>query len=133
MNVPDAENVHPAVMFEIMADNQAALLKFYQSVFGWKVEMTGGFALIQFPPVTRALFGGIGQAVAGKAGWEKGITFYLEVPAIDETLLERITAHGGTIAVHRTDMGGFVFAMFQDPEQNLVGVMEPITNAVPSR
>jgi predicted enzyme related to lactoylglutathione lyase len=114
-------------MFEIMADNPSVLIQFYSSVFGWQVEMQNGFGLIQFPCVARPLFGGIGQAEPGKVGWERGITFYFEVPSVTDDLLSCIHANGGEVVVPRTEMGGFIFAMFRDPEQNLLGIMQVVT------
>lgn len=122
--MPLSTNRHPAAMFEIMADDQAKLTQFYQAVFGWHVEPEGGFNYVKFPIRARALLGGIGQAQKGVVGWAKGITFYLEVPKIDDAFTALITAHGGTIAVPRTEAGGYAFAMFEDPEKNLVGLIE---------
>jgi hypothetical protein len=123
-------NQHPAIMFEIMANDQSALIQFYSSVFGWHLEMQNGFGLIRFPAVNRALFGGIGQATPGKVGWDRGITFYFEVPSVNEELLNRIQANGGEVVVPLTDMGMFIFAMFRDPEQNLLGIMQVVTSVV---
>jgi predicted enzyme related to lactoylglutathione lyase len=125
MNTHASHNKHPAVMFEIMADQPSTLVAFYHAVFGWHVEAQGGFNYIKFPSAPRALLGGIGQAQKDVVGWKKGLTFYLEVPHIDQALVERIQAHGGKVLVQRTPVDGYVFAMFEDPEQNLLGLIEP--------
>lgn len=125
MSSETPSNQHPAVMFEIMASDQSALIKFYQAVFGWHVDISGGFGYIKFPATSRALLGGIGKAKRGVVGWEKGVTFYLQVPRIDQGLVDLIQAHGGKLAVPRTPVDGYVFAMFEDPEKNLVGIIEP--------
>lgn len=111
-------------MFEIMANDQQQLLQFYQAVFGWQSEPNGGFDYIKFPVASRALLGGIGQAQAGVVGWGKGITFYLQVADIDYALA-KIHEHGGSMAVPKTVADGYTFAMFYDPEQNLVGLIQP--------
>lgn len=111
-------------MFEIMADEPAALRRFYSEVFGWHIDLEGGFGYVRFPVARRPSLGGIGQAQKGVVGYEKGVAFYLEVDAIDEALLARITAGGGSVAVPRTPVDGYVFAMFYDREKNLIGLIE---------
>ncbi len=125
MNSPIHLNQHPAVMFEIMATDQAALNQFYKVVFGWQADPNGGFDYIKFPVASRPLLGGIGKAKPGVIGWEKGVTFYLEVPSIDQALEDRIKNNGGKMTVPRTPVDGYVFGMFEDPEKNLVGLIEP--------
>jgi len=124
------DNHSPAVMFEILANDQAKLLSFYETIFGWKeIPGTDNFAYIRFPAAYRPLLGGIGQAKPGVPGWGKGITFYLHVRKIDEALFEKIHAKGG--AVIELALGekiltvdGYTFAMFKDPESNLIGLVE---------
>ena len=116
---------HPAVMFEIMAQDQSQLIDFYSSVFGWQVQSSSsGFAYITFPPALYHLLGGIGQAQSGVVGWEKGVTFYLQVEQL-QPYLDRVVAHGGTVAVAPVEADGYHFAMFYDPERNLIGLIEP--------
>ncbi|HEY0602492.1 MAG TPA: VOC family protein [Herpetosiphonaceae bacterium] len=116
---------HPVVMFEIMADSQPTLIDFYTGVFGWQVQYNqSGFAYIHFPPATYHLLGGIGKAQPGTVGWEKGITFYIQVEDLQKTL-EQVRAHGGTVAVEPVEADGYHFAMFYDPEHNLVGLILP--------
>jgi predicted enzyme related to lactoylglutathione lyase len=65
------------------------------------------------------------QGPAWKIGWEKGITFYIQVENLEATLT-KIEANGGFIAVLPQEVPsyGFRFAMFKDPEFNLVGIVE---------
>lgn len=115
---------HPAVMFEIMANDQQKLIDFYTNVFGWKIDLKNGFAYIHFPPAIYHLLGGIGQAQPGQVGWEKGVTFYIQVEDLDHTL-KQVDRCGGKTAVTPTPVDGYHFAMFYDPEQNLIGLIEP--------
>ena len=88
-------NGNPLAMFEVLADDQAALIAFYSAVFGWEVDYgAAGFAYVRFPPATRYLLGAIGAAQQGVPGWEKGTAFYLQVPDLSATL-EQVVAHGG--------------------------------------
>lgn len=116
---------NPLAMFEIMADDQAELVAFYTAVFDWQVTFdSGGFAYVRFPPATRHLLGGIGQAQADVPGWEKGTAFYIEVASL-EAALEKVTGCGGRTVVPPTDVDAYRFAMFEDPESNLIGIIEP--------
>jgi predicted enzyme related to lactoylglutathione lyase len=69
----------PVILFEIVANNREALLEFYTKVFDWQDEGRASFAFIRFPPAPRPLFGIIANATPGKPGWEKGVTFYIQV------------------------------------------------------
>ncbi len=116
---------HPAVMFEIMANNQQSMITFYSNVFGWQVQRNDeGFAYVHFPPARYHLLGGIGQAKAGVTGWEKGITFYIQVERLQDTL-DLVRTYGGTVAVEPVEADGYHFAMFEDLERNLIGIIEP--------
>src|SRR5687768_8714098 len=119
---------HPVVMFEIMANDQQKIIDFYTKVFGWQTDVKNGFAYIHFPPATYHLLGGIGQAQPGVVGWEKGVAFYIQVEDLQEAL-DRVCAHGGAVAVPPTGVDGYHFAMFYDPEQNLIGLITPFDNS----
>lgn len=120
---------HPVVMFEIMANSQPEIIAFYTNVFGWQVQYNKeGFAYIHFPPATYHLLGGIGQAKPGVVGWEKGITFYIQVEDLQKTLVQ-VGAHGGKVAFDPVEADGYHFAMFYDPEQNLIGLIAPFDNS----
>lgn len=118
-------NAHPAVMFEVIARDQDALMVFYTTVFGWTYRIgTGGFAYIDFPTTTRPLLGGIGQAQAGVAGFEPGRNFYLQVDDLDATVAAAIAA-GGAPYMPVSEVDGYRFAMIQDPEGNPIGLIAP--------
>ena len=118
-------NQSPAVMFEIMAIDQEKLINFYKTVLGWEESRDKeGFAYICFAPVSRPLLGGIGQAQPGVPGWGKGTAFYLQVDNVEDTLA-RITSNGGAVIVQPDTIDGYRFAMFEDPECNLIGLIEP--------
>lgn len=120
-----AANRHPSVMFEIIAVDQAAAAAFYSKVFGWQYEKgTGGFSYIHFPAGAPPLLGGIGQAQTDTPGFEPGRNFYLLVDSL-ETMLERATEAGATALMPPTAVDGYRFAMFNDPEGNPIGLIEP--------
>jgi predicted enzyme related to lactoylglutathione lyase/quinol monooxygenase YgiN len=120
-----ATNRHPAVMFELIAKQQKVLLDFYQTVFGWQYQSdTNGFAYVHFPAGSPTLLGGIGQTDPKIKGFEPGHNFYLLVDRI-EPVLDAVHAAGGSLLMEPTDIDGYRFAMFRDPESNPVGLIEP--------
>jgi len=116
-------NAHPVVMFEFIAADQQRLCDFYRTVFGWEYDVQGGFAYVHFPPATVTLLGGIGQAKPDVPGWQPGRSFYLATEDLEASLAAVIAA-GGEVTVPVTDVDGYRFAMFTDPEQNLVGLLQ---------
>lgn len=120
-----AENRHPAVMFEVMANDQAAMKQFYSDVFGWTFENgKEGFAYVHFKPAAMPLLGGIGKADSDTPGLEPGHSFYFRVEDIEATLM-RIVAAGGTRHMPETQADGYTFAMAKDPEGNIFGLVAP--------
>lgn len=118
-------NRHPAVMFEIIASDQVRALQFYEQVFGWSWQFgTGNFGYVHFPFCRPALLGGVGKANTEEPGFKAGTYFYLEVDGLEEAL-ERVEAHGGARYVEPTSVDGYRFAMFKDPEGNVIGLIEP--------
>lgn len=122
---------HPLAMFEVMAVDQQRLIDFYTGVFGWQVVRgESGFAYIRFPRQEYDLLGGIGMAMPGVAGWGAGVTFYILSDDLGETL-DAVRSHGGAVVVEPVTADGYHFAMFEDPETNLVGIIEPFGDVPP--
>lgn len=115
----------PAILFEIVALNREVLVEFYAKVFGWPGHGETGSSFLHFPAAARPLMGLIAKAIPGRAGWGKGVTFYLQVDSLEVTL-EKIKAHGGAVVVTpmAVDTESFRFAMFEDPECNVIGLIE---------
>lgn len=122
---PTDRNRHPALMFEVIAHDQARLKRFYAQVFGWTFEVgSSGFAYVHFARQPRILLGGIGQAQPNTPGFEPGHAFYLEVDALEATVAAAVAA-GGECFVDPADVDGYRFAMIRDPEGNPIGLIEP--------
>lgn len=118
-------NRHPSVMFEIIAQDQAAMTAFYATVFGWRYQAgRSGFAYVHFPAGSPPLLGGIGQAEPGVPGFAPGHAFYLLVDAV-QPVIDAALAAGGAALMPPTTVDGYTFAMFRDPEGNPVGLIEP--------
>ncbi|WP_082874763.1 VOC family protein [Burkholderia sp. MSMB1589WGS] len=125
MQEDDTINVHPSVMFEIMARDQANLKQFYSDVFGWRYNSgSNDFAYIRFPRQRVALLGGIGQAASGQAGSNAGTNFYLRVADLQDAI-GRVVENGGSSLLGPTSVDGYTFAMVKDPEGNAIGLVKP--------
>lgn len=100
-----ATNGHPAVMFEIIANDQAHLKTFYQTVFHWNYPIgTGDFAYVKFPVQTLPLL----------------------VDDLQATITAALAAGASKLA-DPADIDGYHFAMIKDPEGNPIGLIQPFT------
>ena len=109
---------NPVVHFEIGAADHQSLGKFYGELFGWGLrEVSEGYTLVD----TRGgqgLNGGIGKSGTG----EPWATFYVEVDDLQASL-DRAGALGGRTVLEITELPGMAFAMFDDPDGLLVGLV----------
>src|SRR4029450_2800217 len=109
---------NPVTHFEIGAADHQALVKFYGELFGWGLrEVSEGYTLID----TRGgggLNGGIGRSGTG----DPWATFYVEVDDL-QACLDRAGELGGRTVLGVTEMPGMAFAMFDDPDGLLVGLV----------
>lgn len=119
-------NANPLAMFEFQSTNPEALVTFYTAVFGWEVTRgSNNYAYIRFPPGRYHLLGGIGAAQPGVPGMGPGTVFYLQVDNLDDTL-KAVGDNGGSTVMDPTTIDGYTFAMFKDPQDNIVGIIKPI-------
>jgi predicted enzyme related to lactoylglutathione lyase len=110
---------NPVVHFEIGAADHQALVKFYGELFGWGLrEVSEGYTLIDTRG-GRGLNGGIGRSGTG----EPWATFYVEVDDLQASL-DRAGALGGRTVLPITELAGMAFAMFDDPDGLLVGLVQ---------
>jgi uncharacterized protein len=109
---------NPVVHFEIGASDHQALARFYGELFGWGLRaVSEGYTLVD----TRGgqgVNGGIGRSDSG----EPWATFYVEVDD-PEACLDRARELGGRTVLPVTALAGMAFAMFNDPDGLLVGLV----------
>jgi predicted enzyme related to lactoylglutathione lyase len=109
---------NPVVHFEIGAADHQSLGKFYGELFGWGLrEVSEGYTLVDTQG-GQGLNGGIGRSGTG----EPWATFYVEVDDL-QAYLDRAGALGGRTVLAITEMPGMAFAMFDDPDGLLVGLV----------
>ncbi len=113
------------VHFDIGSDDPGRARKFYEALFGWKIEIPPGmtdYYLIE----TRDLEGKPGvDGGLGKRG-EPGqrITCYIGVSSVDE-YVSRVKQLGGKVVMPRTAVPGWGYlAVCFDTEDNMFGLWQ---------
>lgn len=117
---------HPVVHWEIAGRNVGALRDFYAKAFGWDVIDAGpNYRLVQ--PEDGGMGGGL---MATPGDIPPYVTIYIRVDDLDAALTD-IGHLGGVTVVPPTAINETAsFAMFRDPEGNVVGLLKtaaPIT------
>ena len=122
------------IHFEIHADEPERAVKFYQSVFGWKVEKWEGpmdYWLVYTGKDEPGIDGAIVQRIQPLRGGDGVIAYVctVSVKPIDE-YVEKVKANGGKISRPKGAIPGTGwFAQCYDTEGNLFGLMEDDLNA----
>ena len=112
------------VHFEIMSKDGKRMRDFYSSIFGWAVDANNpmNYGVIQ-PGGERAIGGGIGQVMDNKLPYT---TFYVAVDN-PQQYLDKVVSMGGKVLMPVTEVPGMVtYAMFSDPEGNMVGLVKDV-------
>jgi hypothetical protein len=118
----------PVVHFEVMGKDPKKLHGFYSKLFDWQINadnpMNYGLvnAVANGAEVGKgSIGGGIGSAPEGAPGY---VTFYVQVNDTD-AYLKKAESLGGKTILPTTEIPNMVtFAMFQDPEGNVVGLVK---------
>lgn len=115
------------VHFEIIGTNAPALRDFYEQAFEWKLNPVGGpadYALVE----GAGIGGGIGScpedASSCPGGGTGHVTFYVSVEDIDAALRKVETLGAKKVAGPWPVPTGGVIAMFEDPQGQLVGLVQ---------
>ena len=113
---------NPVVHWEIIGKNGPRLQQFYSQVFGWTVNADNpmGYGLVDGKEV-----GGVGGGIAANSdGRSQYVTIYVAVPDL-QAHLDKIQKLGGKTVQPPTEIPGMVtFALFTDPDGNLVGLIK---------
>jgi predicted enzyme related to lactoylglutathione lyase len=111
--------VHEVVHWEIQAKDPAGLHRFYADAFDWEIDTNNA---LQYGMVSSKGKNGIDGGIGGGSG-ESRVVVYASVPSIPEAL-GRIESLGGKTVQARSDMGYVVIALYEDPEGNVMGLIE---------
>lgn len=109
----------PVVHVEVLGRDGEALQRFYAALFGWATSAVPGDYWQVDPGAQAPLRGGIGTARGGSPG---GVSFYVQVPDLEQTLT-RAHSLGGRTLMPPTRVGDADLAVLADPEGHPVGLM----------
>ncbi len=110
----------PVVHFEILGKDTEKLQDFYGSLFCWHIDASNP---MNYGIVDTHGEGGIGGGI-GPAEGPNQVTFYVQVDDL-QAYLSKIEGMGGKTIVPVTEIPDMVtFAMFADPEGNVVGLVK---------
>ena len=112
---------HPVVHFEIAGKNGTKLQEFYGKLFDWKIEIDPAMNYGMVDTGGEGINGGIFQAPPEAPPY---LTFYIQVDDL-QAYLDKAVSLGGKTIVPPTPIPTIgAFAMFNDPEGNLVGLFK---------
>lgn len=122
----------PVVHFEIVGKDGPALQSFYNRLFGWQIDTNNP---VQYGMVPRegnvnvdgiGIGGGVGQ---GPEGYEGHVTFYVEVPDVEEALARAESLGGTRMMGPEQPMEGLEIGLFTDPEGHTIGLVKAAPQA----
>jgi len=110
---------YPVTHLEINAQDAPATQKFYRDLFGWGIDTNNpdNYGVIDTRNEGTGINGGIGASQQGRS-W---VTFYVECddPAATLAKVERL---GGRRVMEPMQSMNVVYALFADPEGNVIGL-----------
>ncbi len=118
----EKQAAHPVVWFEVIGTDGAKLQRYYGDLFDWKINTDNPmkYGMIDAKG-GKGIPGGIGGTFEGS---RPGVTFYVECPDIEQSLV-KAKKLGGTVVMPAKKMpGGPTLALFQDPEGHLIGLVQ---------
>ena len=113
---------NPVVHWEIQSNQAAELQEYYSKLFGWKISTDNpiGYGLVETRPEGAV---GINGGIGPTSGPNQ-VTFFVEVDDLD-AYLKKAEGLGGKTVVPVTTIPDMVtFALFSDPEGNVVGIVK---------
>jgi len=111
--------VHSVIHWEIQSRDPAKLHDFYSGALGWEIDANNP---MNYGMVASKGREGINGGIGGSQGSSR-VLVYSEVPSIP-SILERIESLGGRTVMPRTDIGPVIMALYEDPEGNVMGLIE---------
>ena len=113
---------HPVIWFEVVGKDIDGLKKFYGDLFDWNVDASNPMNYGMIMDNDEGISGGIGGAPDGAAR----VTWYVQVPDVDEHLKKANELGAKTITEPMDVPEGPRLAHFADQDGNVVGLMSPM-------
>lgn len=121
----------PVVHFEIIGNDTAMLRRYYGELFGWEFELGDALESVSAPGEYGFVDGStnstevattINGGVAGGAGYEHRVLFYVGVDDVESALVKAERLGGTRVRGPEGSPGTLVVGQFTDPEGHLIGV-----------
>ena len=113
------------VHFDVPVDDTERAKKFYEALFGWKIEkMPGPMEYYGIMTTNEQGEEAVGGGMAKREAQSDSITNYIGVPSIDE-YMEKVEKLGGEVIMPKTPIPGYGFlAVCLDTEKNKFGLWQ---------
>lgn len=112
------------VHFEINSENPEKAVKFYEDVFGWKVQRFGEVGDYWMAVTGDEKEPGIDGGIQRKKDPKATTYIVINVPSVDD-FSKRIEEHGGKVVNPKMPIPGVGYAAyFTDLDGNVVGIFE---------
>ncbi len=112
------------VHFEIPADDPARAVKFYETVFGWKIQKWDGPENYWLAMTGEEGQPGINGAITGRGEPTTVVVNTMDVASVDDSIAQ-VVANGGSIVMPKMPVPGVGYlAYFRDTEGNAFGMMQ---------
>jgi predicted enzyme related to lactoylglutathione lyase len=112
------------VHFEIDASRPEHAVRFYEKVFGWKIEKWEGPVEYWLITTGKEKEPGIDGGLSRRTDAEPSTVNTIDVPSLDE-FIRKVESNGGRIIRPKRAIPGVGWiAYFEDPEGNIWGMME---------
>lgn len=110
---------HPVVRFEIAGKDGQRLASFYRDLFGWDIQDAGpDYWLVKGED------GGIGGGLfKTRDDIPSYVTVYVSTPDLNASLERAVELGGGRLVEPMEIPSAGTFAMVQDPEGNVIGLL----------
>ncbi|MGD0528440.1 MAG: VOC family protein [Polyangiaceae bacterium] len=108
------------VHWEIQSQSPDKLHGFYADVFGWTIDANNP---MNYGMVASGGKDGIDGGIGGSPAPGSRVVVYANVEDINATL-GKIESLGGKTVMPRTDLGMVVIGIYEDPEGNVMGIIE---------
>jgi predicted enzyme related to lactoylglutathione lyase len=117
----------PVVHFEVVGKDGGKLQSYYGELFGWQVDADNPmkYGMVGRDGNTNPDGIGIGGGIGtGPEGYEGHVTFYVEVPDVEEALAKAESLGGTRVMGPERIMDQVELGQFTDPEGHLIGLVK---------
>ncbi len=120
----------PVVHFEVIGKDAQKLQAYYSELFGWEMNTDNpiGYGMIAREGNVNAAGAGIAGGIGGgMPNYDGHVTFYVEVPDVEEALQHAESLGGKRLMGPDQPPGAQVeLGQFADPEGHMVGVVRSL-------